>query len=366
MKLDSFMPVRIVSGRGCVSASAELFKKLGTRCLIVTGGSAAAKSGALADVTAVFDAAGIAYSVFSSVGQNPKTSVCCDAGAAARSIGADFITGIGGGSPLDAAKAAAVYAANPDLLPDDIYSLKSPIARLPVVLVGTSAGTGSEVTGVSVLTNSLNRKKSVSGADYYAQTAFCDYSYTATMPYLVTVSTALDALAHAVEAYLGNACNALTENYVFAALPLLWKNLVRFSEKPEIPADNVREELYMASLFAGLAINISGTAFCHTVGYILTEEFGIPHGRACTAFMPVLTERAARYCPEKLDKMLNLLGIDKDGFLNVIGKLTDVRITVSAEQAAAFAERWSGSVKNFVRTPGGFTPQDAAQALSGL
>ena len=111
-------------------------------------------------------------------------------------MGADrstFILGIGGGSVLDAAKAVAIYASNPDLAPIDIYKREYNNPPLPVALIGTTAGTGSEVTAVAVLTNDeTGIKKSISGPDCYAKISFCDPKYTATMPYKTTVSHQYD------------------------------------------------------------------------------------------------------------------------------------------------------------------------------
>ena len=164
---------------------------LGSRCLIVTGRNSAKASGALDDCTAALDEHGVPWQVFDGIGQNPLLSSCHAAGTAARDFGADFLIGIGGGSPLDGVKAAAVYAANPELTPPDVYGgWKNP--ALPFALIGTTAGTGSEVTRVSVLTHDgTGRKKSISGPDLYARISLGDpRRYTASLPRRFTISTA--------------------------------------------------------------------------------------------------------------------------------------------------------------------------------
>ncbi|MBR3589244.1 MAG: iron-containing alcohol dehydrogenase, partial [Clostridia bacterium] len=117
MNINSYMPVQIISGKGCFNENYKLLEKLGKSCLIVTGGNSAKKCGALSDVVAVLEKLGISYSVFDGITENPQTADCHRAGECARSIDADFIIGIGGGSPLDASKAIAIYASNPDLAP---------------------------------------------------------------------------------------------------------------------------------------------------------------------------------------------------------------------------------------------------------
>ena len=153
-----YMPVRCIVGRGCVEQSGGIFASAGKRCLIVTGRSSARLSGALGDAEKALQGAGISYEIFDGIGANPLVSACCAAGKRARDIGAEFILGIGGGSVLDASKAIAIYAADPSLAPMDIYKREYSGTPLPVLLIGTTAGTGSEVTGVAVLTKRLTEE----------------------------------------------------------------------------------------------------------------------------------------------------------------------------------------------------------------
>ncbi|MCD7774834.1 MAG: iron-containing alcohol dehydrogenase, partial [Clostridiales bacterium] len=279
-------------------------------------------------------------------------------------MNADFIIGIGGGSPLDASKAAAIYASNPKMKPLEIYTRTDTNAPLPLVLVGTTAGTGSEVTGVAVLTDSENgMKRSISGKDCYAKTAFCDYGYTMSVPYDFTVSTALDALAHTVESYFSKVSNSMSELYAEKALPLLWENLKKLDKNKNTPDETMREELYIGSIYAGLALNITGTCFPHTMGYVLTEDFNIPHGKACTAFMTDYLNIAVRQLPEKAERLFSVAGTDFSEFTATVDRLTDVRISMTEEQIEQYGERWAAPVKNFNRTPGNFTKDTAVKIL---
>ncbi len=172
MKLH--MPVRMFSGDGVVSDHAALFEAFGSRCALVTGKGAAVKSGALADVTAVLERCGISFCVFDGIEQNPSVRSCIAAGQCAHAFGAAFVVGIGGGSALDAAKAAAVFAANPGLDEEGFYRKAWENSPLPLLLVGTTAGTGSEVTKVSVLTDSRGRKHSIHDDRLFAAASFGD------------------------------------------------------------------------------------------------------------------------------------------------------------------------------------------------
>lgn len=364
MKFDSYMPARLITGRGAVTANAAAFAKYGSRCLIVTGGGSAEKSGALADCVAALNTAGVSYEIYNGIGPNPTTRACFEAGARANAFGAQFIVGIGGGSPMDAAKASAIYAANPEFAEADIYTRAVPAKALPVLLIGTTAGTGSEVTGVSVLTLSeTGKKKSISGPDCYAAVSFCDYTYTRAMPGGVTQSTALDAFAHAVESRLASTSNELSALYADRAVALLRPYLPHLTAEWE-PKDAAREALYAASICAGLAINITGTCFPHTVGYYLTENYNVPHGLACIAFMPRLLRRAKEYCPERVGAIESVLDMHTETLTAMLARNVRFGFEIGPDEAAAAL--FPAQIKNFDRTPGGFTAHDARAALAGF
>lgn len=365
MQTRFFLPTRWFFGDEAFTANAEALQPLGRRCLIVTGRTSAARSGALADATAALDRLGISYACFDGIGENPLLSACHAAGAAARSHGADFIFGIGGGSVLDAAKAIAIYASNPALAPAEIYRRVYDAPPLPVALIGTTAGTGSEVTGVSVLTNdATGRKKSISGPDCYAAVAFCDPKYTASMPRSVTVSTALDAFAHAVEGYFTPACDGIHLLFAQHAIPLLYQGLCALAACDDVPAA-LRMPLYDGAIHAGLVINACGTAFPHPLGYVLTEHYGIPHGMACAAFFPAFLDRCMQFAPEKTAAFFEMTDTP-DAVKATIAALTDLRgVRFSAAEADAYAARWSDAIpKNFTASPGGLTQEEAAKILA--
>ena len=365
MDFNLNIPVRVLSGNGVLPQNAALLKRFGSKCLIVTGKHSAALSGALDDMKNALRSQDIAFDVFSEIGPNPLLSACRKAGTLARDMGADFIVGIGGGSALDAAKAAAVYAANPAFHETDIYKPdRSP--ALPLVLVGTTAGTGSEVGKVSVLTNDkTGRKKSISGDDLYPALTFADPHYTASMPYGVTVSTALDALSHAMEGYCTAKCTDVPALCGEKAMAMLWNGLTALLKTKALPDETMRAQLYYGSLWAGITLAYCGTAFPHPLGYILTENHGTLHGTACAVFLPAFLRRACAHTPDKAAKMLAAMGTDADTFCSTVEALTDLRgVTLTKEEIDLACTRWDDAVpNNFKQSPGGFTKQDAQQLL---
>ncbi len=366
MDFNFFMPVRIYSGKGAVKNNANVFLRYGRVCGIVTGHSSAAKCGALTDLLSVLDKSGISCIIYDKITENPLIESCHEAGKLFRENGVDFIVGIGGGSPLDASKAIAIYAANETLSPTDIYLRKYENEPLPVLLIGTTAGTGSEVTGVSVLTNGeTGRKKSISGADCYAKAVFADSTYTCSMQYNVTVSTALDALSHAVEGYFSKKYADMPELFAMKAIPMLWECLRELDKTKSLPDEQMREKLYYGSLYAGMVLNQCGTLFPHPLGYVLTENYGIPHGKACAAFMGDLIDVGYLYEREKAEKLMRLMNTEKSEFCTLVERLTDLpEITMTEEQIENFCSRWDNNTPgNFVNTPNGFTKDDAEKVF---
>lgn len=364
MDFTFHMPVDVRSGEGCVRTAGPLLRGLGRRCLIVTGGHGAKESGALDDLLAVLKDSRIDATIFPGVGQNPLVSQCQQAAGAAEICRADFLVGVGGGSVMDAAKAAAWLAANRIEAVEQLFAGTLRRPPLPLVLIGTTAGTGSEVSAVSVLTldrdlpdgTKAGRKKSITHPNCYARYAFADPRYTATLPRRATVSAALDALSHAAEGFLSPSCGDVTASFAEKALPLISGGLRWLAAHEGLPDAALRERLLYGSLWAGMVLNAAGTAYPHPFGYILTEDFGIPHGMACAVFLPSLLRRAEQAAPARAQRLFALCG-GREGLFGVLAALVDAPVRMTEEQIAAYSSRWEG-LKNFTRTPGGFSIQE--------
>lgn len=366
MDFNFYMPVKVIGGKDAVLKNSAVLTSLGSKALIVTGGSSAVKSGALSDFLEAANGENIECTVFNKIGQNPLIETCFEAGALAREIGAEFIVGIGGGSPMDAAKAVSVYAANESIsCPEDIYSLSSFKNHLPLVLVGTTSGTGSEVSGVSVLSSGkTGRKKSISGI--HSTVSFACPEYTSSMPLSVTVSTALDAFSHGVEGWFSPNLSDAVRVFGEKGIPMVWSVLKAVYENAALPNEEQRETAYYGSLFTGMVLNACGTAFPHPMGYVLTEDYGVPHGMACAAFLPAFIERAVRYEPQKAQRLFELTGETLSSMTDVIKSLTKTEnVSMTYEQAQEYSKRWVGQ-KNFKIVPGGYTEQDALSLLREL
>ena len=346
--MKHYMPVSVFSGSGSVEQNAGWFRKFGSRCALITGKSSALKSGALADVSAVLNQSGILFCAFDGIEQNPSVKSCMTAGRTADAFGADFIVGIGGGSALDAAKAAAVFSANPDLDEDGFYQKRWENAPLPILLIGTTAGTGSEVTKVSVLTDSRGRKHSIHDDRLFAAAAFGDPKYTASLPLPVTLSTGIDVLSHCAESYLNRNADEISRAFAVRGIRLLYGPLREAAEGGTIGLKQ-RQALYDASILGGLAICGTGTCFPHNVGYYLTESRGVPHGFASARFLPALLDLVREKMPDCAEGFFRETGIPYGELLDFIRRcLPKNEIAMTGEEIDSVLPRWenNNSVRN--------------------
>ncbi len=360
-----YMPVNILSGEDVLNQNKSIFSETGKKCLIVTGKASAKKSGALDDIINLFNELHIEYEIYDKITENPLTVDCYNGGKLARDINADFVVGIGGGSPLDAAKAVCVYATNEHIIDDDIYTVSVEKSPLPLVLVGTTSGTGSEVSGVSVLTRKDGRKQSVSGKNYYAKYAIADAKYTYSMPFGVTVSTALDALCHAVESMFSPRADFLSKEFSLLSAKMIYPLLYKMRDTKELPNEKERNILYFASLYAGFALNKGGTGFPHGMGYALTEDFNVPHGLACAVFLPQYLKEAEKADSELYSSLMDAMNTDFKSLNSLFCDFCSFDFKVSDEQIANYVERWA-TLKNFKNSPTDFNNEDAGELVQKL
>lgn len=346
--MNYFMPTRLFTGNDCIAQHADALAALGATCLVVTGKSAARASGALDDVERALVDAGVAHVIWDGVTENPPVSSCIEAGRLAASHGVQFILGVGGGSSLDAAKAISVFAANPALDEQGFYAMAWDRSPLSIVLVGTTAGTGSEVTKVSVLTDAAARKHSIHDDRLYATLAFGDSRHTHTCPRAVTLSCGVDVIAHAAESYFSRKADDISRACAVRAIRQAMGPLAAAAAGDELtPAQ--REQLYDASILGGLAINTTGTCFPHNVGYYLTETYHVPHGFASIAFLPAMLACVRAHDEAYAAAFFDEIGATQDELVGLVDRcLPDLDIHMDDAEIAAALPRWenNGSVKN--------------------
>ena len=259
-----YIPTKVYQEIDAVKVHAEELAGYGSYALIVTGKYSARANGALADVEAALDAYGKKHVQYDGIEENPSVETVMKATEFGKRNGVDFVIAIGGGSPMDAAKAIAIMLANPEKDAEYLYENVAHTKALPVVTIPTTCGTGSEVTGVAVLTVHAKRTK-------------------ASLPH--RVFPVLDALGHMIESYLNTTATDYSRMFVDQGLKVWARSKDALLGMREM-TDEDYSNFLLASTLAGMAIAQTGTTIPHSLSYAITYELGVPHGIAIGYFLP--------------------------------------------------------------------------------
>ena len=343
--MSFYMPTRIYDEPDCVRSHGKALAAFGHKALIVTGRSSAAKCGALDDVTAALTEQGVQYCLFSEVEENPSVETVVKGALYGQSEEADFVIGIGGGSPMDASKAIAFLLKRGTFSAEDLYDKSLSPDALDVIAVPTTCGTGSEVTGVSVLTVHEKQTKMSIPHKIFPRLALVDGKYLKDASGSILVHTALDAFAHMVESYESKKSTPYSEAAVMAGLPL-WGSCRPVISGQKEPDEQELQCLMRASTFAGIAIAQTGTSIPHALSYILTYDQKIPHGLAAGYFLKGYLSQAQKEDREALLHAAGFTGMeDFAGFMDgICGNLAVPEKTLARACAsvASNAERLHG------------------------
>lgn len=305
-----FLPVNIEFGSGKVAKAGELTKPYGKKALIVTGHSSAKKSGLYDKVKDSLKAEGIDSVLFDKVAQNPLTTTAAEGAAFAKENGCDVVVSIGGGSIMDCAKAIAFLAVNDGDVSDYIFGKKASDTALPIILIPTTCGTGSEGNGFAVLTNPDNGdKKSLRCNAIVAKVSIVDPECMMTMPKHVLASVGFDALCHNMEAYTSKIAQPFTDALSLYAVDLIAHNLVDVYKGTG--SKESWEKITLASTIGGMVINTAGVTLAHGMEHPASGLKDIVHGKGLAALTPTIIEASYQGAPEKFAKLAKLFGGEK-------------------------------------------------------
>lgn len=269
------MPKQIVSGEHALEDSKPFLSTLGKKALIVTD-PVMVKLGNTALLTKAFDEAGIAYTVFDGITGEPTDTMIEQGLSVYKKNNCDFLAAVGGGSPIDSMKAIAALVTNPGTISDYMGKLISnPVPSM--VAVPTTAGTGSEATQFTIITDTKKDiKMLLKGAVLMPTLAIIDPKFTLTAPPAITAATGLDALTHAIEAFTSRKSQPLTETFALSAVKRIFTWLpVAFHNGADVAA---REQMSIAALEAGIAFNNSSVTLVHGMSRPIGAMFHVPHG----------------------------------------------------------------------------------------
>ncbi len=277
MSSNFVMPGQIISGAGALEGeeAKQAFKKAGTKALVVSG-KVMERVGNVAKVTNLLDDLGIGYAVYTEITGEPTDTMIEGGLEIYKKEKCDFLIAIGGGSPLDSMKAIAALVTNPGKIPDYMGKvITTPVP--PMIAVPTTAGTGSEATWFTVITDSQKDiKMLLKGPVLMPDVAIIDYRFTLTSPKSVTAAPGLDALTHAIEGYTSRKAQLLTDTFAISAVKRIFKYLpVAYADGSN---EEAREQMALAALEAGVVINNSSVTIVHGMSRPIGALFHVPHG----------------------------------------------------------------------------------------
>ena len=310
--MNFYMPVKVYSEADCVAHHGAELASLGSRALIVTGKSSARRCGAFADVTSALESNGVTWVEFAQVEENPSVETVMKARELGCAEKVDFVIGIGGGSPMDAAKAIALMIRHADQDWTYMYDKSAETSTVPVAEVPTTCGTGSEVTAVSVLTRHDKHVKGSIPHKIFAQLALIDGKYVSSAPARILANTTMDALCHLYESYIHSKATDYSRMCAEAGIRIWARSRDIILGKREAAAEDYLN-MMNASAMAGMAIAHTATSIPHALSYRLTYSAGMAHGKACGYFLAAYLREAD---PDEVSHILGLAGFGSIGELD--------------------------------------------------
>ncbi len=319
MEFSYFLPVNIQFGWNKVDNIDNFAAPYGKKALIVTGRSSAKKSGLYDRVVGKLDAAHIDHVLFDQVDANPLTTTALDGAALAKSESCDMVIAIGGGSIMDCAKGIAFMAVNDGDINDYIFNRKVSDNALPLIVIPTTCGTGSEGNGFGVLTNpETGDKKSLRCNAIVPKVSIVDPGVMGTMPPHVLASVGFDALCHNIEAYTSKTAQPFTDALAHYAVTLLAQYLVPLYKHVKATAEGkpavlnekqltkAWEAVTLASTIGGMVINTAGVTLAHGMEHPASGLKDITHGVGLAVIEPVAVEYTWSANPDKFDALARI------------------------------------------------------------
>ena len=319
MEFSYFLPVNIQFGWNKVDSVADFVALYGKKVLIVTGRTSAKKSGLYDRVVAKLEAAHIDHVLFDQVDANPLTTTAVEGATLAKSESCDVVIAIGGGSIMDCAKGIAFMAVNDGDINDYIFNRKVSDNALPLIVIPTTCGTGSEGNGFGVLTNpETGDKKSLRCNAIVPKVSIVDPGVMGTMPPHVLASVGFDALCHNIEAYTSKAAQPFTDALSYYAVTLLAQYLVPLykhvkataEDKPAVLNEKqltkAWESVTLASTIGGMVINTAGVTLAHGMEHPASGLKDITHGVGLAVIEPAVVEYTWSANPDKFGALARI------------------------------------------------------------
>ncbi len=305
-----YLPTEVVAGTGCFEGLGKAVRRLGRRALVV---GSPGRQPLLEQAAALLTSAGVEAALFAHVRGEPTLDMVEAAREQARAVQAEVLVGIGGGSAIDVAKAAAGLYREPGAVVE--YHAGRPLSGrrgLPLVAVPTTAGTGAEVTKNAVLIDPKRGiKESIRDDAWFPALALLDPALTLSLPPEVTASTGADALCQAIEAFVSIGAGPVSDSLAAEAIRRIGRSLERAVAHGDDLA--ARSDMLYGSLLAGMAMTNARLGAVHGLAHPLGARYGIPHGTLCGLLLPYVMGYNAAYAAAKYAEVAALLGVATAG-----------------------------------------------------
>jgi len=320
-----FMSVkRIVTGCGAISVLGKEVKKLNAEKVLIVTDKGILNAGIVDKALNVLKKEGIKFEIFDEIESNPKDTTIEKGAQYLREVDAEVVIGLGGGSSMDSAKVIAALSGNEG--PIEKY-YKEPFCNQikPIIAVATTSGTGSEVTSDAMITDTKNKvKMCVAYWSIAAAVAITDPLLTLSVPPRLTAETGMDALVHAIEAYVSKASNSFGDALAFHAIKLIVNNIRKaYADGSNLEA---RSNMMVGSTLAGKAMANVGAGIVHSIGQSIGGLYNIPHGLTMSVCLPISMEYNLIANPKKFADIAELMGKN----INGLSQLDAAKLSIEA------------------------------------
>lgn len=344
---ELYEPAHLIIGEGCIHEIPRHIDILGVKKALICTDQGLVKIGTVKMVTDVLDEAGKPYAIFPDVIPNPTVTICNQAKALYDKEGCDYVIGIGGGSPIDVAKAVGILATNGGTVEDYNGLELSTHKSAPIFAVNTTAGSGSEATRAFVVTDEKRKSKMLCiDSNSLAYLAINDPAMMVGMPPALTAATGMDALTHSIEAYVANSRCPFTDGIALESIRLIGKYLERaVKDGTDMEA---RTQMCWAEYMGGLAFSNAGLGMVHAMAHQLGGFYDTPHGVANAILLPYVMRFNMSSCPERYRDVAQAFGFDTGNMTPEQGALAAIR----------FVEELSKTIKIPKLKETAFDPKD--------
>lgn len=310
------VPPVLVAGKSASELAGEEVRKLGKNRVFLVTDEALVRLGVVEGAKKSLEKANLPYEIFDRVKTEPTDEYVATGLKLCQESRCDVVVAVGGGSPIDTAKAIAIMAKNPGTIGDYMGIGKVPNPGLPLVATPTTAGTGSEVTQFTVITDTKKDVKMLIGSPFIVPSvALVDPLLTRSMPPSLTAATGIDALTHAIEAYVSVKAQPMSDAMALGAIELLATNLRKaWADGKDIEA---RSKVMMGALMAGIAFSNSSVALVHGMSRPIGAYFHVAHGISNAALLGNVMEFSLEGNPSRYARIASCLGEDVSGLLDL-------------------------------------------------